>query len=98
VREARADTMIELGQRSDPLAPLGRRRGGGPLSPLRFSEMRNPVLGRTLERSANVARSGVRGERANDHVAAAAPAALDTINHGVGFDTTPIATALNWRR
>jgi hypothetical protein len=27
---------------------------------------------------------------------AAAPAALDRISHGVGFATTPIATALNW--
>jgi hypothetical protein len=26
----------------------------------------------------------------------AARAALDRISHGVGFDTTPIATALNW--
>jgi hypothetical protein len=37
-----------------------------------------------------------RSERTNDDVAAAAPAALDRISHGVGFDTTPIATALNW--
>jgi hypothetical protein len=29
-------------------------------------------------------------------VAAAAPAALDRISHGVDFDTTPIETALNW--
>jgi len=29
---------------------------------------------------------------------AAARAALDRISHGVDFDTTPIATALNWCR
>jgi hypothetical protein len=28
----------------------------------------------------------------------AARAVMDRISHGVGFDTTPIATALNWGR
>jgi len=67
-----------------------RRLGGGwPTSPILFIEffLEESGSGRTLELG--------RSERTNADVAAAAPAALDRISHGVDFRHHPIETALN---